>query len=63
MTKPWQALEWDSAFFGMPVARIQPGTRAAELPEALSGLRAGGFGLAYWILDRPDAARGQAALT
>lgn len=42
-------LEWDSAFFGFPVARIDPELRARDaLESALAALGARSFRLAYW---------------
>jgi dTDP-4-amino-4,6-dideoxy-D-galactose acyltransferase len=53
----FELLDWDSAFFGFPVARISPDVTAdAALPAALQALRARGVRLAYWFC-APDAAR------
>ncbi len=58
----FQILDWDSAFFGMPVARILPRRLPApELAPALAGMKERGVALAYWASDPDDAASQQAA--
>jgi len=53
----FETLDWDSAFFGFPVARIAREVAAeAALREALQALRARGVRLAYWFC-APDAER------
>lgn len=53
----FEPLDWDSAFFGFPVARISRDVTAeAALRDALRALRARGVRLAYWFCE-PDAAR------
>ena len=47
-------LDWDSAFFGVKVARLNdPGLSDPQLSEALAALRADGVRLVYWHADRP----------
>jgi dTDP-4-amino-4,6-dideoxy-D-galactose acyltransferase len=54
-------LEWDSAFFGFPVARVlPPRLDAARLAEILDELRRQGVRLAYWAADA-GCARSRAA--
>lgn len=47
-----RALDWDSTFFGLPVASLDSGTMG--LDEAVAGLRAGGFRLCYLQVDPGD---------
>ncbi|MDE2184852.1 MAG: GNAT family N-acetyltransferase [Alphaproteobacteria bacterium] len=49
-------LDWDSAFFGFPVARIDASVnKCASLKEMLSELRKRGIALAYWDTSPDDA--------
>jgi dTDP-4-amino-4,6-dideoxy-D-galactose acyltransferase len=59
----FETLDWDSAFFGFPVARISRDVTAdAALRDALGALRARGVRLAYWscVPDVEHAARARA---
>lgn len=48
-------LEWDTTFFGFPVARIvNPQARSEELQEALSQMQRRQIPLAYWNADSPS---------
>ena len=47
-----RALDWDSAFFGFPVAVLDPGAMA--LDQAVAARRDGGFRLAYLQVDTAD---------
>lgn len=50
MSPSYELLEWDSAFFGFPVARISADTGdEAELRAALGTLRNRSVRLAYWL--------------
>lgn len=47
-------LDWDSAFFGVKVARLNdPGLSDPQLADALAALRADGVRLVYWHANRP----------
>jgi dTDP-4-amino-4,6-dideoxy-D-galactose acyltransferase len=49
-----EVLEWDSAFFGVKVARLNdPSLSDQQLSDALSALRAAGVRLVYWPSDHP----------
>jgi dTDP-4-amino-4,6-dideoxy-D-galactose acyltransferase len=49
-------LEWDTKFFGFPVAKIlNVQARPEELREAVSQLRSQQIPLAYWFADKPSA--------
>lgn len=59
---PFQILDWDTAFFGMKVARILPSRLAAEeLERVLARMRSEGVALAYWASDPQDEVSQQAA--
>jgi dTDP-4-amino-4,6-dideoxy-D-galactose acyltransferase len=46
----YESLEWDSSFFGFPVARIRPGSLSQEqLGETLHEMRRAEVELAYWF--------------
>lgn len=56
-------LEWDTSFFGFPIAKIQnPHAEEKELREAVAEMRSRGIPLAYWFADKPSA-ESQAAVT
>jgi len=58
----FQILDWDSAFFGMPVARVLPDKLATtELEQLIARMKAAGVALAYWASDPDDAESQQAA--
>jgi dTDP-4-amino-4,6-dideoxy-D-galactose acyltransferase len=49
-------LEWDTKFFGFPVAKIlNAHAQTEELREAVSQLRSQQIPLAYWFADKPSA--------
>lgn len=61
-THRFQILEWDSNFFGMPVATILPEKLGHEdLVEVLALLEENGVRLAYWASDPGDGKSQQAA--
>ena len=48
-------LEWDTAFFGFPIARIvNPRAHAEELRDAAAQMRERQIPLAYWTADNPS---------
>jgi dTDP-4-amino-4,6-dideoxy-D-galactose acyltransferase len=52
----YELLEWDSSFFGFPVARIRPNSLdKTELSAILRQLREAGIVLAYWFAADDDA--------
>jgi dTDP-4-amino-4,6-dideoxy-D-galactose acyltransferase len=58
----FQILDWDSAFFGMPVAKVLPDKHATgELEQVIARMKAAGVALAYWATDPDDAESQRAA--
>jgi len=58
----YQLLEWDSTFFGFPVAKIMPARLSEErLAAILDELKAKGTKLVYWPSDSGDEGSGKAA--
>jgi dTDP-4-amino-4,6-dideoxy-D-galactose acyltransferase len=56
MSAPIARLDWDSAFFGFPIARVSAQrVDAATLDEAERACRAAGVRCAYLLLDGDDA--------
>jgi dTDP-4-amino-4,6-dideoxy-D-galactose acyltransferase len=52
---PLQRLDWDSRFFGFPIARIiNPAASIDELREAVSLMKSWQIPLAYWSADDPS---------
>ena len=50
-----QLLDWDTQFFGFPIARVvNPRASAEELRQAVAELRRRRIPLAYWAADRPS---------
>lgn len=47
-------LEWDTTFFGFPIARVvNPHAQPEELREAIAQMHSRGIPLAYWFADNP----------
>ncbi|MBI5686694.1 MAG: GNAT family N-acetyltransferase [Verrucomicrobia bacterium] len=58
----FRILDWDTAFFGMPVARILPSRlTTGELEQILAQMKSERVALAYWASDPNDAESQQAA--
>lgn len=58
----FQILDWDSAFFGMKIARILPNRLATqELEEMIAQMKNAEVKLAYWAANPEDEASQQAA--
>jgi GNAT superfamily N-acetyltransferase len=56
MSAPLERLDWDSAFFGVPIARVTARrVDEAALADALSACRAQRIRCAYLLLDADDA--------
>lgn len=53
----YELLDWDTEFFGFPVARIDPRLEADALAETLAELRRRSVGLAYWLPPESEALR------
>ncbi len=63
MIGQWKLLEWDSAFFGFPTARILPARLdEAALLKVLAALCGAKTELAYWAVDPDDAESNRAAV-
>lgn len=60
MTAALERLDWDSAHFGFPIARLVP-ERCDAFGKAVTAARDGGIRCVYLLLDAADAARLDAA--
>jgi dTDP-4-amino-4,6-dideoxy-D-galactose acyltransferase len=53
MAAPYQLLDWDTEFFGMPVARVtEPDLTPRQLAVVLGELKTSGVKLVYWPASR-----------
>lgn len=54
--KTLELLDWDTSFFGFPVAKVvDPDADAHDLQAAVAEMRANKISLAYWAANKPNA--------